>query len=138
MRNTCRFVVLSASILVFCGCVPLLVAGVGVVTGYVAFKDTAAGNVEASFDDVWRSAVGVLEERATIGEQDKDRGTVKAVLEDGLVDVYVKIVPLAKNSYKLKVTARRRFAVADLEAAQNVFTAIIRDLPKADSDGSPY
>jgi hypothetical protein len=127
---------LSLAPIFFGGCVPVLVAGVGVVTGYVAFKDTTAGNVEASFDDVWDATVDVLKMRTVIDMQDKERGIAKGTLKGDQTSITVKIVPLAQNLYKLKVTARRGLAVPDLEAAQNIFTAIIRAMPQQEPDGS--
>jgi hypothetical protein len=131
-----RVVFSILSCLYFAGCVPVLVAGVGVVTGYVAFKDTAAGNIEAAYDDIWEAAVDILQTRAKIVSQDKERGIFKATAQGDVISITVKVIPLAQNSYKLKVTARRRVAVADLETAQNIFTAIVRAISQSDPDGA--
>lgn len=130
----CFFVAAAVAV---SGCVPVLV-GVGVVTGYVAFKDTAAGNVDATFDDIWEAVLDVAESRTDIESKDKDRGVLKATVKDGLISLTVKVVPLSEHSYKLKVTARRRMAVADLETAQAIFTAIVRALPQQDPDGGNF
>ncbi|MCD6540183.1 MAG: DUF3568 family protein [Candidatus Omnitrophica bacterium] len=107
------------------GCVPILI-GTGVVTGYLATKDSVSGNIEASFDKLWEVSLKVVAKRAEITDRDKDSGLIKA--KKGKDQITVKIKELTEHSYNLKVTCRKALALANLKLAQDIFTKIIRNL----------
>jgi len=111
------------------GCVPVLI-GTGLVTGYVAIRDTASGNLEASFDELWSTSLRVIAEKGEIIDQNQDTGMIKAKYEKN--DIAVRIKELTKHSYNLKVTCRKFIMVANLNLAQELFTEIIRRLSKED------
>ena len=109
------------------GCIPFLI-GAGVVTGYVAFKDSAAGNLDTTFDDLWSASVSVLEREVDeIILEDTATGLIKA--QKGPNEISVRIIEFTPYAYKLKVTARRQYALANLELAQDIFTRIVRQVP---------
>ncbi|HEC69303.1 MAG TPA: DUF3568 family protein [Candidatus Omnitrophica bacterium] len=107
------------------GCVPVLI-GTGVVTGYLATKDSASGNIETSFDKLWEVSLRVVSKRAEITDRDKDLGLIKA--KKGKDQITVKIKELTEHSYNLKVTCRKALALANLKLAQDIFTKIVRNL----------
>ncbi|RKY28164.1 MAG: hypothetical protein DRP61_02385 [Candidatus Omnitrophota bacterium] len=109
----------------FIGCVPVLI-GTGVVTGYLATKDSASGNIETSFDKLWEVSLRVVSKRAEITDRDKDLGLIKA--KKGKDQITVKIKELTEHSYNLKVTCRKALALANLKLAQDIFTKIVRNL----------
>lgn len=111
------------------GCVPVLI-GTGLVTGYAAIRDTASGNVEASFDELWSTSLRVLGEKAEIVDQNQEVGLIKA--KYGKNDIAVRIKELTEHSYNLKVTCRKFMAVANLSLAQEFFTKIVRTLSAED------
>jgi len=111
----------------FIGCVPVLI-GTGVVTGYLATKDSVSGNIETSFDKLWEVSLRVVSKRAEITDRDKDLGLIKA--KKGKDQITIKIKELTEHSYNLKVTCRKALALANLKLAQEIFTKIVRNLSK--------
>ena len=111
----------------FIGCVPVLI-GTGVVTGYLATKDSVSGNIETSFDKLWEVSLRVVSKRAEITDKDKDLGLIKA--KKGKDQITIKIKELTEHSYSLKVTCRKALALANLKLAQEIFTKIVRNLSK--------
>ncbi len=111
----------------FIGCVPVLI-GTGVVTGYLATKDSVSGNIETSFDKLWEVSLRVVSKRAEITDKDKDLGLIKA--KKGKDQITIKIKELTEHSYNLKVTCRKALALANLKLAQEIFTKIVRNLSK--------
>jgi hypothetical protein len=107
------------------GCVPLLI-GAGIVTGYLATKDTVSGNLEVSYDKLWETALSVLEEKALIVERDRQTGLIRATLNKD--EIVVKMKELTETSQNLRVTARKALALANLNLAQEIFTKIVRNL----------
>jgi hypothetical protein len=128
-RHLRGMVFMAAAALLLNGCLllPFLV-GAGVVTGYVAFKDSAAGNLDTTFDDLWNAAISVLEREADeIVLEDTTQGIIKA--EKGTSEITVRVIEFTSYAYKLRVTARRQYALANLELAQDIFTRIVRQVP---------
>ena len=119
------YLVLSSILL--SGCIPILI-GAGVVTGYLATKDTVSGNIDTSLNRLWETSLRVLSDKAEITEQNKDSGVIKA--RQGPNDIAVKIKELTESTYNLKVTARKATALANLTLAQELFMKIIRNIDK--------
>ena len=112
---------------IFClsGCVPVLI-GTGIVTGYLVTKDSVSGNLETSFASLWDTSLVVVGNKAEIIDQNRDAGIIKA--KRGKDSILVKITQLTEHSYNLRVKARKVFAIANLSLAQEIFTAIVRNL----------
>ena len=112
---------------VFClsGCVPVLI-GTGIVTGYLVTKDSVSGNLENSFENIWSTSLQVVNDKAEIIDQNRDAGLIKA--KRGKDSITVKITELTEHSYNLRVKSRKALAIANLSLAQEVFTAIVRNL----------
>jgi hypothetical protein len=119
------FALYLASCVFLSGCVPLLI-GAGIVTGYLATKDTVSGNLEVSYDKLWETALTAVAEKAEIVEQDKQLGLIRAVVNKD--EIVVKIKELTETSQNLRVTARKALALANLNLAQEIFTKIVRNL----------
>lgn len=125
MRKNVIALILIA--LLSAGCVPMLIGAAGVVTGYVAFKDSVAGNIDGTFNDIWSGVKTVMENHTEIIKEDDLRGTVRSSFQDN--DVTVKVIAFTDNAYKLKVTCRRMYKMAaNLELAQDLFTRIIKEI----------
>ncbi|MBN2120558.1 MAG: DUF3568 family protein [Candidatus Omnitrophica bacterium] len=125
IKLSCVLCLLSC--LLVSGCVPLII-GAGIVTGYLVTKDTVSGNLEVSFDELWKAAVGAVQEKADITDQNKEAGIIRAKLRND--EIVVKVKELTETSQNLRVTARKVLALAHLDLAQEVFTKIIRNLDK--------
>lgn len=108
------------------GCVPVLV-GAGVATGYMVSNDSAAGNVTASYRDVWDITLDVLNaQEAEVISAVESRGMIKALLADD-VGVTVKITTVDPDTQRVKVSARKCY-LPKPEFAQKVFFKIINEL----------
>ena len=129
-----RFVVLLSLFSVLtCGCVSFLVGAAGIVTGYVAFKDTVAGNLDGTFDEVWQGIITVMESRTEIIEENSMGGIVKA--KYGNNDIIVKVITFTDNAYKIKVTCRKMYKMAsNLELAQDLFTRMIKSITRIQAE----
>lgn len=129
MRNFFLCILLVACVVFNLGCVPVIAGAAGIVTSYVAFNDSVAGNLDTTFDDLWNVSRNVIIQRAEIINEEPDKGILRA--KDGNNDITIKIIAFTDNAYKLKVSCRKGYKVAaNLEMAQDIFTRIIRTLPK--------
>lgn len=114
------------------GCVPVIAGAAGIATSYVAFNDSVAGNLDTTFDDLWNVSRNVLLNRSEIVSEEVDSGVIKA--RNGNNDITVKIIAFTDNAYKLKVSCRRSYRMAaNLEMAQDIFTRIVRALPRLEN-----
>lgn len=132
MRSFLIFSILIANLCLSSGCIPVLAGAAGIVTSYVAFNDSVAGNLDTRFDDLWNVSRNVVLQRAEIVSEEPDSGIIRA--KNGNNDITIKIIAFTDNAYKLKVSCRKGYKVAaNLEMAQDIFTRIVRSLPKLDS-----
>lgn len=131
----CRSIMIAFGMLfivINSGCIPVLAGAAGVATSYVAFNDTAAGNLDTTFDDLWNESRNALIQRAEIINENPDLGIIRA--RSGNNDITLKIIAFTDNAYKLKVSCRRGYKLAaNLELAQDIFTRIVRALPRVDN-----
>ena len=115
------------------GCwVPIVLVGAGIMTGFYTTRDTASGNIEVTFDELWNTALKVIGSKADITDQNSQAGLIRAKYLNN--DIVVKIKELTEHSHSLKVTCRKVTALANLKLAQELFTKIVRNLPDEDFD----
>ena len=131
IRFSCIFYLVSCILLTGCW-VPIILVGAGIVTGFYTTRDTASGNIETTFDELWNTALKVIGERADITDQNSQAGLIRAKYLNN--DIVVKIRELTEHSYNLKVTCRKATALANLKMAQELFTKIVRNLSDEDFD----
>lgn len=125
LLSSTKFVLLSAVLLLLCGCVPVIVAGAGVVAGYALSNDSAAGNIKEEYRVLWDLCVDKLESMdAEIHMSDESKGIIKALVSEN--SVAIKIAALNPKMQRLKVSARRCF-LPKAQFAQKVFFKIIED-----------
>ncbi|MBF0532823.1 MAG: hypothetical protein HQL23_06990 [Candidatus Omnitrophica bacterium] len=117
-----KLFVLSALLFFACGCVYLVVGGIGAVGGYVVSPDTVEGLTQNKTTTVWENAVKVLSIMGTIVEKDQISGVVTAKLSGSKVDV--RILSMGENTVKLSVKARKAF-LPKIALAQDVFVKIM-------------
>lgn len=109
------------------GCVPVLIGGAGIVTGYMISNDSAIGDVKVSYRELWDMSIEVLQNmnRVEIIETNESKGRIKIKM-DG-VDLTVKINTLDSENQQLKVSARK-YMLPKPKYAQKIFLNIIKEL----------
>ena len=119
-----KYILLLATVLIM-GCVPVLV-GTGVVTGYVLSNDSAMGNINIGYHDLWIACRDRLESSgADILLARESSGIIKAKMSE--VRIAVKIESISSDIQRLKVSARK-YLLPKPYIAQDIFTKIVKDL----------
>ena len=107
------------------GCVPVLII-TGIVTGYMLSNDSAVGNINIGYHDLWAACKDKLSsERADIIRDRESSGIIKAKMAD--IDITLKISSLSDNTQQLKVSARK-YLVPKPYMAQDIFSKIVKSL----------
>jgi hypothetical protein len=126
-KSFCLYFLIPGLIMLFSvyGCAPLLlgmaVGGVGI---YAVSTDTVQGDVDKSFDSLWRSALSVSKIRGKIKQENYSQGYIELETESNRV--WIKIIRLSKATNRLKISARK-YHLPNLELAQELFMKIIEE-----------
>ena len=113
-------------IVILMGCVPVLV-GTGIVTGYVLSNDSAMGNINIGYHDLWIACRDRLESSgADILLARESSGIIKAKLSEE-VKITVKIDSISSDVQRLRVSARK-YLLPKPYIAQDIFIKIVKDL----------
>lgn len=98
--------VLIVSLFVLQGCIPLLIGGAGVVTGFAISNDSASGTVKADYRELWDECLDTLEDiGAQIIQSNESKGQIQALASE--YKVTIKIDSSGRNSQQLTVSARK-------------------------------
>jgi len=120
-----KFLCFILSLFVVSGCVPVIL-GVGVVTGYALSNDSAMGNINVGYHDLWVACKDILDsERADIIDAKESSGVIKAKISD--VNFTLKIDSLSDDVQRLKISARK-YLVPKPYVAQDIFAKIAKSL----------
>lgn len=113
-------------LLIISGCVPLMVGGaVGAVGAYAVSKDTIEGETDKPYDSLWNSVLTVSKIRGTIKQEDGSRGYVE--LETDSSRVWIRLVRLTRATTRIRISARNKFHLPQLELAQDMYVKILED-----------
>ena len=126
-RKISLFVFLPFALSVISGCVPLLI-GAGIAGGVIFGRDYVSGNVDIGFDDVFSAAKAELEERGEVLDADVNDGLIRGKIKKDWITI--KVVSLTSSATRVKVSARKEYAIANIALAEDVFTSIISNLPR--------
>lgn len=108
------------------GCIPFIVGGtVGALGGYAVSKDAIQGETDKSYSSIWNSALTVSRIRGTIKQEDNARGYIE--LETDSSRVWIRLVRLTRASTRLRVSARNKFRLPNIDLAQDIFTKIMEE-----------
>ncbi|MCK4810170.1 MAG: DUF3568 family protein [Candidatus Omnitrophica bacterium] len=120
-------IVLCIILIISTGCVPVLIGGAGIVTGYMMSNDSAIGDVRVSYRELWDISIEVLQnsDKVEIIETNESKGRIKIKM-DG-VDLTVKINTLDSENQQLKVSARK-YMLPKPKYAQKIFFNIVKEL----------
>ncbi len=117
--------VLFISLIILCGCVPLIVGG-GILTGYVLSNDSASGNLKVAYRDLWDTCIDKLQgDGVEIRGVNESKGRIKARMGD--VKLTVSIDSIDQNVQRLKVSARK-YLLPKPQVAQEIFFRIVKEL----------
>jgi hypothetical protein len=121
-----KFVILFVILAFFIsGCIPILV-GTGIVTGFILSNDSAIGNIQRGYRDVWDACLEVLEtQEAEIIEANESKGRIKAKILD--FNLTLRIDTITKDTQRLKVAARK-YLLPQPQYAQQIFFKIVKSL----------
>jgi len=116
---------LGLSFFLLTGCVPLLV-GAGVVTGYTLSSDSATGNINSDYRELWDMCLDKLETmEAEFIYTNESKGVIKARVSEN--NVAIKINSSGQNTQRLRVSARRML-MPKPQFAQKIFLKIAEGL----------
>lgn len=120
---------LSLGLILTSGCAaPLLVgvaAGAG-AAGYAVIGDSAKGNIDCEYRDLWDTTLKVLKDRKSgIYVTNESKGIVKAKVSGN--SVAVKINTVSPGVQYLKVSAQK-FLMPKPQFAQEIFQTIVNEL----------
>lgn len=108
------------------GCAPLLIAGAGVVTGYMLSNDATLGTVHTSYRSLWDVSMDVLDkEKAYIIMAKESDGIIKAKIMD--YRIVISIDTVDKEEQKLKVSTRK-YLIPQPQFSQKIFFKITKEL----------
>ena len=120
-----KFLCFILSLFVVSGCIPVIL-GAGVVTGYALSNDSAMGNINVGYHDLWVACKDILDsERADIIDAKESSGVIKAKISD--VNFTLKIDSLSDDVQGLKISARK-YLVPKPYVAQDIFAKIAKSL----------
>lgn len=113
------FILLSLS-----GCAALIVGGaVGALGGYVVSKDTIQGDSDKAYESLWDSAMTIAKARGTIKQENSQRGYIE--LETDSSKVYIRLIRLTRVTTRVRVSARNKYRMPNLNLAEDIFVKII-------------
>ncbi len=82
-------IVLCIILIISTGCVPVLIGGAGIVTGYMMSNDSAIGDVRVSYRELWDISIEVLQnsDKIEIIETNESKGRIKIKMDGVIVAV---------------------------------------------------
>lgn len=107
------------------GCVPVMIAGAGVVGGYAISRDTFEGVSSKSQEELWDAANRVASIMGTVENSDRRGNQITALISGARVSILV--LPVNLTTTKLRIKARKNIFPA-IDIAQNVYTKIMNQL----------
>jgi len=108
------------------GCVLFLI-GAGAAGAYAVSEDEIEGISDASYDKVWNALRAVIRERGAIMAENKERGSLKALIENSEVDA--RLNQVTPKSVRLRIRARRpKGMFPNIKLAQDLYTQVTRKM----------
>ena len=106
------------------GCAALLVGGAaGALGGYAISKDTVQGDSDKLYESLWEAAAMVAKARGTIKQEDTQRGIIG--LDTDSSKVYIRLIRLTRATTRVRVSARNRYHLPNLNLAEDMFVKIM-------------
>jgi hypothetical protein len=106
------------------GCAALIVGGaVGALGGYAISKDTIQGDSDKAYESLWDSAMAIAKARGTINQENSQRGYIE--LQTDSSKVYIRLIRLTRATTRVRVSARNKYRMPNLNLAEDIFVKII-------------
>ncbi|MDD2703678.1 MAG: DUF3568 family protein [Candidatus Omnitrophica bacterium] len=106
------------------GCAPLLVGvALGGATVYAISKDTIQGDTEKQYDSLWDASINVAGTYGMVKTENRDSGYL--FVEGPSGRVWIHLVRLTRTATRIKISARNKFHLPDLNKAQEVFVKLM-------------
>ncbi len=125
MKNIFSVLVVLFLCLSISGCLPLFI-GVGALGGYAVSKDTIQGEVAQDVGTVWGAAIKVSEITGIIRAEDRTKGTLAVEVDRN--NVNIRIEELTKNTVRLRVSARTKYLLPNIDLAQKIYIKINKEI----------
>ena len=108
------------------GCA-LFLLGAGAAGAIAISEDEIEGMSDASREKVWRSLREVLRDKGVILSENKEIGTLKALVNNS--DVEARIDQITSSTVRLRIKSRKTKGVfPDLKLAQDLYTQVMRKM----------
>lgn len=119
-----KLIVPISLIVILCGCVPVLI-GAGILTGYSLSNDSASGNLNVDYRDLWDTCMEKMEELGSqVSSSNESKGIIKGIMGDARIAM--KINSVDATTQRLKVSARKHF-LPHPKLAQDIFFKIVKE-----------
>jgi hypothetical protein len=106
------------------GCAPLLVGvALGGATVYAISKDTIQGDTEKQYDSLWDASMNVAGTYGMVKTENRDSGYL--FVEGPSGRIWIHLVRLTRTATRIKISARNKFHLPDLNKAQEVFVKLM-------------
>jgi hypothetical protein len=126
MKKTILFLLLMPFILTnLWGCWFIVGGAAGVAGTYVLSKDTIQVDTDRPYDILWSAALKVSQIRGTIKQEDARNGFIE--LEADGSRIWIRLVRLSRTTTRLRVSARTKMRLPNLELAQSIFAKIMEE-----------
>ena len=114
-----------ASLAMSAGCAPLLV-GAGALGGYAISKDSVRNQFELPRERIYARSLEVAKQMGFVVSEDAAHGAIEVRIQD--TNVHITVTPVTKQSVELKVKARNKLLMPEIDIAQSVYNKIIEGL----------
>ncbi len=129
MRRKILFSLLIPIILIsLSGCAALIVGGAaGALGGYAISKDTIQCDSDKAYDSLWDAAMTIAKSRGTIKQESQERGYIE--LDTDSSKVHIRMVRLTRATTRIRISARNRYHLPNLNLAEDIFVKIMETVP---------
>ena len=126
MKKMLFFLFLFPFILVnLYGCWFIVGGAVGAAGFYAVSKDTVQGETDKPYDSLWNSVLTVSRFRGTIKQEDYSRGYAELLADASRV--YIRLIRLTHATTRLRVSARNKYRLPNINLAQDIFVKIMEE-----------
>ena len=109
--------------LYLCGCIFLVGGAVGALGGYAISNDTIQGEIDKTFESLWKNSVDVLDILGAVTMEDKPRGLIEAKVNGAAVKIMIE--QLTPKTSRFRVAARK-YLLPKISLAQTIYIKVVQ------------
>jgi len=117
------FLVIMTIPLFLWGCIFMVAGAVGALGGYAISNDTIQGEIDKTFESIWKNSREVLEILGSIITEDKARGFIEAKVNGA--NVKIMIEQLTPKTTRFRVSARK-YLLPKINLAQTIYIKVVQ------------